>query len=276
MANTLNYHRGKRNSSRVISLDLSHRKFTGLPTEDGRPWDLSLNTFLHSYDPQTARVFYNRVVSILDAGIKHTLLIDTDSHGRIMLTLDHPVLCRDGKFCSAAKLQVGDRLIVKGRMLPTGSGGKKPRNPERRVIDGLKHHPNAWRQTVGGYEYQRTHYARLVVEANMNGISIEELIVILKGFRGYASSLKYLPPDKDVHHIDGDCTNDAFDNLAVIDHAEHPLEHDPVKQFNVSYTELATIENVQPGLTTRTYDIQMVQPGNNFAVNNGIIVRGAP
>ena len=36
-----------------------------------------------------------------------------------------------------------------------------------------------------------------------------------------------LPRKMDVHHRDGDCTNNALDNLEVIDHAVHTRLHNP-------------------------------------------------
>ena len=41
-----------------------------------------------------------------------------------------------------------------------------------------------------------------------------------------------LEPYEDVHHIDGDKTNNSIDNLEVVIHGEHQRHHNPPKYFD--------------------------------------------
>lgn len=45
-----------------------------------------------------------------------------------------------------------------------------------------------------------------------------------------------LEPNEDVHHIDGDKTNNSIDNLEIKMHGEHQREHMPVKYFDKKVT----------------------------------------
>jgi hypothetical protein len=41
-----------------------------------------------------------------------------------------------------------------------------------------------------------------------------------------------LKPNEDVHHIDGDVTNNDISNLQVLDHVEHEKLHNPAKYYD--------------------------------------------
>lgn len=41
-----------------------------------------------------------------------------------------------------------------------------------------------------------------------------------------------LYPNEDVHHIDGDVTNNDISNLQVLDHVEHEKLHNPAKYYD--------------------------------------------
>ena len=66
--------------------------------------------------------------------------------------------------------------------------------------------------------------------------------------------------------------NDDITNLYMLEHNEHPLEHDIQKNFNIEYTKESTVLNIENIGIKETFDIQMAAPHHNFVVNDGIIV----
>lgn len=271
----VDYKRGARSSSRPITLENLYKKFNGLPTST-RPWvDLTLPTFLHSLGPD-GEVFYNRIISVVDAGMKKVICLTFSDGSSLRLTADHPVCTPGGRFERADSLAPGDAVLARGSMMPVkGEGRRLDARPPRRIVN-VKHHPHGAYKCVedegNTYEYTRLPRARLVIEAHMNGLEYDEFVHILNYNRKVARTLRYLDPLYEVHHVDEDTMNDELSNLMVLHKAEHAREHGKSENFNVEYVREVTVVGVDavPGLV-QTYDVQMDIPANNF-VANGIIV----
>lgn len=107
----------------------------------------------------------------------------------------------------------------------------------------------------------------------MNGMEYDVLVDTLKTDPENSSLLHFLPSEYDVHHRDEDCSNDAVSNLCVISHAEHPLLHDPAKNFNVDYTAVSSVSSVTSVGRKRTFDIEvLLQESANVIIDEGLIV----
>lgn len=273
------YRRGKRRAGRRITVENLYRKFNGLRSST-RPWEADCDTFLPSYSAETGRIAYNRVVGVYDKGRKDCLRIITDCAGSVVLTADHPVLNADGLFHPAGEIAVGDELLVRGSMLARG-GKAKGRNlfgQGRVTVDSLSYYPSGAKQVVTDrktgvtYFYRRTHRARLVVEAHMNRLSLEELIHILRNDPNRAKKLTYLPNTVEVHHLDENPRNDALSNLMVLPRKEHVLHHAGEERFNKEYVKTARVVGIEHAGERAVYDISMEEPTCNFVVNDGIIV----
>jgi SpoVK/Ycf46/Vps4 family AAA+-type ATPase len=274
----LSYRRGDRNSGRAIRLDDFYREFNGKPCNGkGRgKWDRSLPTYLHSFDAATGRVFYNRVVSVICAGMKPVYLLTTAAGRQLKLTGNHPILTKDDGFKSAESLLPGAQIIVRGSMKPEPHAIRHGRKP-RVTVDDLKYYSSGWDKFVveptSGveYHYKRQNRARLVYEAHMNRMPYAEYIHRLKNDPA-AINLATLPAGMVVHHMDENPMNDALENLCAIFKPDHDRLHSDRLNLNRQYTEIDTVESVQFYGRTMTYDIQMEAPGNNFALDNGLIV----
>ena len=269
------YLRGARNGGRPIQLQELYRKFNGIPTST-RPWvDLTVPTFLHSLSPD-GEVFYNRVVSITEAGVKPVIRVDFSDGSHLKLTEDHPVATPSGAFVPAGELVVGQQVLARGSMKPADGKGRRLDLRPPRVIVNVKHHPYGAYKAVESngvtYEYTRVARARLVVEAHMNDMPYDEFVNCLKHNAPLAATLKYLPQDWDVHHLDENTLNDEIGNLMALPGVEHARTHADTKKFNVEYTKVVTVTSVQDyGAVEMTYDVQMDAPANNFCAN-GVIV----
>jgi exodeoxyribonuclease V len=278
----LAYNRGARANTRPITLRDLYLKFNGqaVPGVRGasaRFIDLTLPTYLESMWPD-GTVALNRVVGVLQSGVKKVLRVTFDDGASLTLTEDHPVAIPGGDFLAAGSLVVGDHVLGRGSMRPAGEGqGKRhwSQSPPR-VIVNTKYHPGpAKTVTCNGieYEYVRVARARLVVEAAMNGIEYDEFVHALKHNESASAGFKYLPLGNavNVHHVDEDTLNDDITNLQVLPHEEHARIHTQERNDTTEYLRERVVVSVAPAGEEMTYDVQMEPPANNF-VANGIIV----
>lgn len=268
------YLRGARKGGRVITLEDLYRKFNGLPTSS-RGWaDLSIPTYTHSLDPEGV-VFYNRIVSVIEAGMKECIAISFSDGSRLVLTGNHPVATPGGRYVPADSLVVGDSVLARGSMKPVSGGGRNlDARPPRNIVN-TKYHPHgAVKYVQDGevfYEYKRVAKARLVIEAHMNRMDYSEFVHALKYNRSLASSFTFLDPIYEVHHVDEDTLNDDLSNLMVLHKVEHARQHSKTENFNVEYVREVTVVSIESAGAHMTYDVQMDMPANNF-VANGILV----
>jgi hypothetical protein len=259
------YLRGSRKGGRAIKLADFHRKFNGLPTST-RPWeDITMPIFLHSMNGERT-VFYNRVVSVLEAGIKPLLKMTFDDGSQLRLTENHPIATPNG-FLEANRLTEGDVVLARGSMKPVSEGGRDLSLRPPRIIVNTKYHPYGSFKETSGYEYMRVFRARLVIEARMNGMDYEEFVHCLKHNEERSKQLRYLPQEVEVHHMDEDTLNDDLGNLMVL---FKPV-HGQTENFHCEYLKEVRVCGIELQQPEMTYDIQMDYPANNFAAN-GIIV----
>ncbi len=261
------YRRGKRKSTRPITLEALYNNFNQL----NKQWDLRLPTYIYSYDGE-GKVVLNRLLGITQAGIKETVRVKTTSGYELVLTPNHPVCCATGEFKPAGELSIGQPVLIQGTMKPTKKSGKQISNrPRRRTVETLKFYPNGDTHVVNGQSYKRTNYARLVVESHMNKMTTDELITILKTDSEQASKLTFLPAEYDVHHMDENPMNDSLSNLMVLGHDAHAGWHSKTQNFNTDYLLYDTVCSIEPAGYMMTYDVQMDYPYNNFVANKFIV-----
>lgn len=263
------YLRGKRNGGRTITIENLYKKFNGIPCNSKQWIDLDEPTYLHSMFPD-GTVAYNQIISVLDSGIKEAIRITFSDGSFLSLTEDHPVAVSNGDFVEAGSLSVGDKVLAKGSMKPTFQGGKEIKNRPPRIIVNTKYHPGPVHVT-NGCRYVRVPRSRLVIEAEMNGMTYDGFLYCVKNEPDSLSRFEFLPSDLEVHHKDEDTLNDDFTNLKVMSKENHSRLHGPNENFNVEYLREVEVVSIDGPLPVHTYDIQMESPANNFAAN-GIIV----
>ncbi|MDO8789245.1 MAG: HNH endonuclease [Sulfuritalea sp.] len=263
----LHYRRGKRNSSRPITLQSLYRKFNGLPDEKNPP-RIDAPTFLQSMQ-EDGSVKYNRIISIIESGEKVCIRITTSSGSALSLTKDHPVCLSDGTFIPAGNIQKGTVLRMKGSGLARGTGGRKPRTIHRREIC-VKHHPFGNFKVVEGCTYKRMHFSRIMVEAHMNKMNLATYLKRLKF--GNLEGLKFLSPDHEVHHRDENQRNDRLDNLEVMTKVAHAQHHGKSENFNVEYVVSEVVILVEDAGIRMTYDVQMDSPARNLVADSFIVL----
>lgn len=262
----LHYKRGKRGGGRPITMQSLYRRFNGLPDGKG-PFKVDGPTFLHSMR-EDGVVCYNQILSITKVGIQTCVRITTVKGETITLTPDHLVCLGSGDFVPAGILKGGDELRMKGSMVPKGQGGRKKREVHRREVCVL-HHPVAGTKIVNGCTYKRLHFARALVEAQLNGLHYFTFIRRLN--LGKLEGLKFLSSNQEVHHIDENPRNDRLSNLTVLDKIEHARLHGKVENFSCEYVTTDFVATVEPAGMRMTYDIEMKSPLHNFAASKFIV-----
>lgn len=225
------------------------------------------------------RIGLNHAKEILYSGKKKTCELRLSNGKRLRATPDHEILTEHG-YAPMGDLVEGVTQVVCEADVQA-RGGRKPK-PQYRVIQGLKHHPYAQgvcsrsrkgRKPEGRLYRVPTH--RLVAEANINGIGLDDLVKICRHSPEYAAHMEFIDPSTHaVHHIDGDHLNNCISNLAVMTHSAHHVLHgstNKLANLGKGLIETSTVLHVRSWGIEDTYDVICADPHRNF-VANGIVV----
>ncbi|CAH2398458.1 HNH endonuclease signature motif containing protein [Mesorhizobium ventifaucium] len=259
----LNLRRGERNHGREISIDEAYAKMRGGQAYGGAQWEKGLDCFIPAYLGD--RVGYHRLTTIEHCGISETLILVAENGHSIRATAEQQFKVPvdegegDGIFRPLRELRSGDRIFVRSE--EKASGGRKPNRP-RKVIHSVPHHPYASRQVVAGKDYKRTANARLVLEAQLNGISLDDFIEILRRDPARAANLRYLDPGLEVHHKDENPLNDSPENLIAITSDDHYQIHAKEKQkhFGDVLLKECRVRSITPYKRETVFNISLDDP----------------
>lgn len=263
---------GKRRSGKGASIERLYQVFHGITGPGKGRYQLSPadSEFWVSSVDDDGRIFRNRVLNVVNSGVKECFLLRTTSGDEIVATADHKFLS-EGIYTKLGELTTGDKVeIHNNTQINTREPAKTLKN--RKQIY-LKHHPVARTKIVDKkYLYHEMAYSRAVVEAHMNGLSVEDYKYKLNNKE--CEGLKFLLKSEDVHHIDENPLNDDISNLQVLDHAAHARTH-RLQDLDLFFvTDEEEIESITSVGERDTYDIQMEGPYNNF-VAAGFVVHNS-
>lgn len=262
------FRRGKRNAGRALTIEEAYEKSNGiyrLGTGRGKTWDMSIPTYAHCVKDEKT-VGYSEVIRIVQSGVKMLYRVVTEDGGLIRVTHEHPFMRPDGSFTKLCDLAPGDLVLKRGEK-NCHALTLKGRNKQRKTIHSIPHHPYAWKHTINGKNYKRMHQARLVFEADMNGVSLEYFIRVLRNDAGKAATFEYLDPSIIVHHLDEDCTNDALGNLTTVAKDNHDAFHAQNTGLGTVPTISSKILSITQDREEMTYDMTMKAPYHNYVAN---------
>jgi hypothetical protein len=234
-------------------------------------------TQMMSHESQTGKVDYYDVENVIYSGVKPTIRIKTDGGRELTCTRCHPLLTPEG-YIKAGDLAIGSAIVVRGSLKTIPTGKKRGRS-KRVTVEGLKYYSSGYRKFVKDkltgkvYEYQRSQRARLVIEAGMNGMHLDEYVHKLKTDPDFV----YVTLDKTlvVHHKNENPMDDRPDNLQVMTKKEHDLHHAGINPFNKIWTGEDRISSIEDGESIKTYDIKMSDAHPNFILENGLIIHNS-
>lgn len=211
----------------------------------------------------------NKIRSVVFSGVKHAYELTTKNGSKIIATPDHEFLTPDNTYEKLENLKSGDCVVVrrKGRLWDSHASGRN-RNIQTREIHGVRLHPYARRRYIRGLQYTSHPLWRLVIEAEMNSLRLEEYLYALNSS---IEGLVFMDPDMEVHHKDRDRFNNTLPNLEVVTKEEHSrlhiLECNPMLRFR-NTARIDNIECIRYIGEIPTYDLSMEEPHRNFLANN--------
>jgi hypothetical protein len=265
------FRRGKRIAGRPLTIKDAYEKFNGLwsakgANHKGKGWDRSLTTYASSVKDDFT-IGYHEVYRIVESGVKMLYRVVTNDGGLIRVTHEHPFMRPDGTMTKLCDLKVGDIVLKRGKKnahVKTPKG----RNKNRATIHSIPYHPYAWQHIINGKNYKRLHRARLVWEAALNDMTLDEFVWVLRNDPVQAGGLKYLDQSIIVHHLDEDPSNDALSNLTTVDKLNHDQHHAKETGLGTVLTREAKIISITEDREEMTYDMTMKAPYHNYVAND--------
>lgn len=250
------------------SIELLYRRFNHLPQMNAGPQqrDGDLAYFAPSMKDD-GTITRNRIRAVICTGDKECFELVTCGGERLVATADHEFFVGDG-YARLDALVVGSAVFVHRNKRPDPTGLKKQ---EYRKELTVKYHPYAPCKEVNGYQYRRLVLARGAYEAHLNALSLSSYVARLNA--GQLEGLRFLSPGVDVHHRDEDWSNNAIENLEIVEHSQHASRHAAERdykqlRFVVVADEVLSIHAVGKRVT---YDVQMDDPYRNV-VAEGLVV----
>lgn len=261
---------GKRQNHKGGTIENLYRRFHNLPRSGSGSYQRleTVNSiFTASCMNEEGRIFQNRIIDVVDTGVKECFRIETENGEYIEATEDHKFFT-GSEFKRLGDLRVGDTVIIHNNTPFKSSNPPKAINRKEVYV---KHHPVAKEKVVAGrYTYKRLYEYRAVVEAFMNGLEYDQYIDCLNS--GNIDGLEFLSSDDHVHHIDENCLNNDITNLAVFKAGEHGYLHSMNRHNNLRFTVVENkISSIKRIGNTQTYDIKMSSPFNNYIANNFVV-----
>jgi hypothetical protein len=218
----------------------------------------------------------NKMVDIWFSGIKDVYELELVNGYKIKTTKDHRFLTDKGY------IKLGD--IDKKHLIATNddSGYKKQPKALYLNVNSLRFHPFACkfsmpRKDRGNriYHHAKVEKHRLIYEANLNNISYDDYIYILRYDEITASKLKFIDPKQyHIHHKDFNHKNNNIDNLERLTPAEHHSKHKLYRNFPNTKVTFIKIKSIKYVGKEETYDIECEKPYSNF-VANGFVVHNS-
>jgi hypothetical protein len=208
------------------------------------------------------------------SGKKLVLELTLEDGSTLKATPDHEIYTFDEGFKALSTVGIRDRVIC-DRVPP-----KEPKKNYRQV-QGLLFHPFAG--GAGSYTPRGNHiegrlyrvpYHRLVVEADINNMTLEKLVYICRNEMETAACLTFLDPEIfAVHHKDEDWKNNVRRNLEILTHSEHAELHAPDKVRHFAAPVPVKVLQVRRWGVTDTYDAHCENEHNFIA--NGMVVHNS-
>lgn len=226
------------------------------------------------------RIGMHRFDQVVKSGIRKTWLLRLVDGTELRGTPDHKILTPSG-FVAMSDLKTG-QFVICDTPRPVKSVTTR-RKRSYRQVQGLVYHPFAshvesrrkrhnWKPEGRLY---RVPFHRLVVEAEMNSLPVDDLVLICRREPQKASLLGFLDPVVwAVHHKDEDQTNNAIGNLQAMSHEAHFKIHGDASHFSQGTPREVAVQSVRPDGETMTYDMLACHPHENF-VANGIVVHNS-
>jgi len=234
----------------------------------------SAPTFTRSYNGKTIQL--NEVESVSYSGIKELYELTLANGKTLKATADHRIMTDNG-WVEMQSLKPG-LLVMCDTLRPIPGNRTKSKHTDAMVWN-LWCHPfgnkSKTKKEKRGYTL-RLEKHRIIFEANLNGLSFDEFVSIVRTDLERSKTLKFMNPKTHcIHHKDFNHYNNDIENLQMLTYEEHSAIHSDFQKFNFNqgqpiYSEVVSVEYWG---TDHTYDIGCFE-NHNF-VANGIVVHNS-
>lgn len=269
---------------RRYTIEDAYHKFHRIPRSkrgDHRFWPGDVFTLSLLPD---GGVNYNRIIDIVSSGVKEVFEVRSAAGRVLRVTQEHPFRVPTGGdhegFARLIDLDVGALVVCRRAAL-------SPLSPERRTsVHRREHHvpahPGARRKNVTvptsrtdpsktkDYQYHLVRESRLAVEADRNNMSFD---AFLQQLQESSEGLTFLAATEEVHHINGDPSDNRLSNLKVLNTSEHAREHgwNNRRHFGNQTTETDTIVSIKSLGRQPTFDLVMKAPAHNYVAGGYVV-----
>ncbi len=185
-----------------------------------------------------------KIVDVTYGGKRETWEIEVDTGEKLRATMEHRFLCSDGQYRMLRQLKSGSSVMLLGktesterkRKKGTGSGGH-----------------NWWHKLKSGSPLLKRQIAKL--------------------HKIYKRCQKCkMAPYQETHHIDGNHSNNEWDNLLPVCHSCHRRLHGPAIPYSKGkMPRTAIVVSISKPKIEDVYDVAMPSPHNNFVAHDFIV-----
>jgi len=258
---------GKIGNAKGGTLKDLYERFHGIPRKGKgaylRPGNGELTFTVPAVDEEGI-VFHNEVFDVVHTGQKKVFQITTTCGLSLKATADHE-FSTGTSFKPLDTLSVGDTIEVHTDKRATGVHGS-PRYKTRSVKWHHGYGPKTIKSKGHSYIWHIVPEHRLVMEAHLNGLTLDEWVAYLNsGATHLPSGFVFIPQGHHVHHKNEDRTDNRLENLDIIDASAHGRWHAMNSKKNLSFvTHMGEIASIQPCGEEDTYDVKCYAPYNNF------------
>lgn len=261
-----------------IKLSDAYKRFHGLDHKHWN-WDSNIPTYARTLT-QSGELRLNCVIDILNKGIQEVVELQLESGKSIVLTPDHEVITSDYLWTETQNLCPGSEILTNGKPVCKECGSSediitykyakfrgycckcmyrikraKPTYKNGKCVDS-----DGYIRLSGYFNHPRANHGQ-----------VYEHIIVMENHLGRLLDW----PQEQIHHINGDKTDNRFKNLTIVNTSEHHTIHHKHLNFNGDNVQFLPIEDkvksVKNAGTTNVYDVVMADPNHNFVANNIIV-----